>query len=212
MSGLFRKVSRRAKITGLCGWAERIRTGEWRTRVEPRSFRRRDRDRNVTETPFCAPPVPGTVSDTAHLMSESADRCARRSAPPSRPKTSHSQLLMGFNPQYIRGADTKKCAGANAFAGCFAPVPGGCLRRTRRPIPIRLDRKGLPSRHVPCCVSRKADQQQLKQSPHADLSPLSGAWRERPETRLEPPQLMHCGGLSQHRSRIGCAPRTRRRI
>ena len=32
-SGLFRKVFRRAKITG--GWAERIRTGEWRKR---RSF------------------------------------------------------------------------------------------------------------------------------------------------------------------------------
>src|SRR6516165_1564680 len=30
MSGLFRKVSRRAKITGLCGWAGRIRTSKCR--------------------------------------------------------------------------------------------------------------------------------------------------------------------------------------
>src|SRR6478609_5496880 len=30
MSGLFRKVSRRAKITGLCGWDGRIRTSKCR--------------------------------------------------------------------------------------------------------------------------------------------------------------------------------------
>jgi hypothetical protein len=30
MSGLFRKVSRRAKMTGLCGWVARIRTSKCR--------------------------------------------------------------------------------------------------------------------------------------------------------------------------------------
>jgi hypothetical protein len=133
MSGLFRKVSRRAKITGLCGWAERIRTREWRTRVEPRSFRRRDRDRNVTEKPFCAPPVPGTVSDTAHLMSESADGCAPGSAP-GHDKKPHINSYLGcliLSASEVR--TLKNLLGLAHFRSALRPLPRGRLRRTRRP-------------------------------------------------------------------------------
>jgi hypothetical protein len=140
MAGFFSVVSGYYVSGALGGWAERIRTGKWRTRVEPRSFRRRDRDHNVTDAPFCAP-VSGICSDTflgqfrtlRALCPNSADKSARRSAPGHDKKTSYLKLLRLFEFFACPSADTKKFAGTSGFSGCVAPLPRGCLGRTRRP-------------------------------------------------------------------------------
>src|SRR5262245_58569344 len=105
--------------------------------------------------------VPGTVSDTARLMSKLGGQVRTEVRTRSRQKTSYLKLLRLFKFFSCPTADTKKFAGTSGFSGC--PYPGGAWEG---PAYQRLDRKG---RVTPCSVLPVAKPTNNNSSSHLTL-------------------------------------------